>query len=210
MRLPARRLLAALALLLLSPTLLATAATAPREDVRTLVDHTLDAIVADRARIARDPAAARALIRREVLPHIDTRHAARYVLGPHWAGASTAQRRRFTAAFTRQMIRVYAAGLHAYTDRIVDFARGDRPISYINRQWTRDRATVSAIVRNDRGDGRTELNVYLEHLGGEWKVFDVQVAGLSVLATYRAGVQSQLLFMDLDGLIARMEAHNAR
>ncbi|HKJ96075.1 MAG TPA: ABC transporter substrate-binding protein, partial [Gammaproteobacteria bacterium] len=87
------------------------------------MNRTLDAIISERKAIAGDTSAARALIRRQVLPHLDARRAARYVLGTHWAGASPEQRDRFTDAFTRQMVRTYAAVLHEYIDRIVSFAR---------------------------------------------------------------------------------------
>ena len=83
----------------------------PQQLVEQVSTDLLNAIAADRAVLAKDPAKLRAVVDRVLLPNFDADYAARLVLGKHWRTATPEQRQRFIDAFIESMMRQYGKAL---------------------------------------------------------------------------------------------------
>lgn len=170
----------------------------PQAMVERVVAEALARFIRDEERLSRSAIYGRQLIRELALPHTDTGRMARFALGPHWDDATRDQRRRFTRAFTAQMVQTYGAALHQYAAEIADFARtADIEYRLLNKRGKR--ATVRASV------GTVPVDLLMHRHDGPWKVFDIQVAGISILLTYRASLAAQIFLSDLETVIRRLE-----
>ena len=68
--------------------------------------------------------------------------------------------------------------------------------------------TVRSVVRQS-GAEPVVIEYDLERAGASWKVFDVRVAGISLVATYRSAFSEHARNHGVDGLIAMLERRNA-
>ncbi len=188
------------ALLPVTAPALARPSLAP-EEARALVADTtralLAAIDADREGMKQDPERAYAVVRRIVLPHVDLERISRLVLGKYWRRASPAQRRRFTEAFYRLVVRTYATAVLELEVREIQYL----PLR-VHREG--QEVTVRTLVPRSAGTP-VSLNYRLRADAEDWKLVDVTVEGVSLVGTYRASFGSQMRTLGLDGLIRRME-----
>ncbi|MGD8710332.1 MAG: ABC transporter substrate-binding protein [Ectothiorhodospiraceae bacterium] len=193
------------AAVLLLPAVVAAAETDsdPHAIVREVVTDALEQLSNNREAIKQDPGLARALIERKAMPHTDMELMARFVLGRYWRDATPEQRQRFTRAFHAHIVQTYSHALSEYADRIVDFAREAR-IDYRTLRNDNGRALVRAAISTPEID-TVNIDLRMHRQDGVWKVFDVQVAGVSILLSYRANIAGELASEGLDGLIARLE-----
>jgi phospholipid transport system substrate-binding protein len=169
----------------------------PAEFVDSVAHTLLTAIDARRDEYRRDPAELDSLVLRVLLPHFDTKLAARLVLARHWHDASLEQRRRFTDAF-------YHSVLHNYGAELVDFNldrlrvlpyRGDPAATY---------ATVSTLVGRRNGE-QVQVDYSLHRTGQGWKVYDVTISGISYLLSFRDDFGEEIEQKGLNELISRLE-----
>lgn len=204
----ARHLTLAVALILCATAPSLGAADAPPADkpqamVERVVTEALLRFVRDEDRLSRSATYGRRIIRKLVLPHTDTGRMARFALGPYWDDASGDQRRRFTRAFTAHMVQTYGAALQQYAAEIADFAR-TADIEYRLLSKRDERATVRALIPTDTA-GTVAVDLLMHRHDGPWKIFDIQVAGISILLTYRASLVAQVFLSDLETVIRRLE-----
>ncbi len=147
------------------------------------------------------------LIENILLPHLDIITASRMVLGKHWRNANKEQKLRFIHAFRDQLIRFYASTLAEYlSDHKVepDF------ITYLPLRESLDqkRLTVYAEVHPPRGK-KVALSYRMRNTQKGWKIYDVTVAGISVISTYRVSFASEIHQKGLESFIASIEKRNA-
>lgn len=149
------------------------------------------------------------IIVNEVLsPHVDMDGVARMALGKHWATASETQRQRFTHEFTTLLVRYYSISLAEYLDLhqipqdVIEFVPG------------RDRLSLQTSLIHTRihpPHGKAvAVNYCMHQVDGEWKVYDVNVDGISIVSAYRSVFNSELRKHGIDGLIATLSNQNRR
>lgn len=197
-----RRTLPAM-MLLLSLTQPAVAATAEQAEalVRMTTGRMLAVLSAERERLNADPDRIYYLVDEIVLPHFDFQRMSRWVLGKHWRSATRGQRSRFVRQFTILLVRTYASALLAYTDERVE-------ILPVRERGHVTRATVRTEIRRSGGIPiPINYSMYLKN--GLWKVHDVTIDGISLVTNYRSAFGAQIQRISLEGLIRRLEAHNA-
>jgi phospholipid transport system substrate-binding protein len=61
-----------------------------------------------------------------------------------------------------------------------------------------------------QGKPPVRIDYRLHQKEGTWKVYDVIAEGISIVATFRAAVNAEVKKYGIDGLIARLNAKNAR
>lgn len=127
---------------------------------------------------AAEAARARAEVRRVAEGLFDFGEIARRTLSRHWAARSPGERQEFVALFTDLLERVYL-------DR-VELQAGDR-ILYTGELVDGPWATVRSRVLTRRY-GDTALEYRLQLAGGRWRVYDLLVDGVSLVAAYRSEV----------------------
>ncbi len=187
------------ALLLTAATELA-AAEAPMDIVRNTTDQVLDRVQNDREALRQDPAKMFALVSEVIFPHFDFPIMAQWVLGTHWKEADEASRAEFVDQFRKLLVRTYATALLEFSDQA---------ITYPDDTATVKGRTVEVRQEIDQSGSEPILIGYRLHsIGGNWKVFDVAVDGVSLVKTYRASFSSLIKDGGLPGLIAGLSEKN--
>jgi phospholipid transport system substrate-binding protein len=171
-------------------------AIAPDAVMRNISGELLDAL----PRIQSDPKRVHALVQEKLLPHFDAERATRIAVGASWRQASAAQRERLVHEFTTLLVRTYSGALASYGGQRIDF-------SPLRARPGDEEVTVRSLVRQ-AGAEPVVIEYDLERDGSSWKVFDVRVAGMSLVATYRSTFAEHARNHGIDGLIAMLERRN--
>lgn len=150
---------------------------------------------------ARDPQRAHALVEQHISPHVDTELVARLILGRHWRVATQEQRARFIDAFKWMLLRTYSIAVE-------DFSAVN--IRYLPaREQTREGEAEVRTQISHGGGPPVRVNYRMHERDGRWLVFDLSIAGVSMVATYRGTFAAEINRHGLDGLIERMGEHRA-
>ena len=167
--------------------------------VRDTTSNLLAAVQSDQAQIEKDPNHAMMLVSRHVAPHIDMQKSARRVLGRHWKSASKDQRNRFVSQFKVMLLRTYATAV------------ASSPGVDIEYELVRERRKHEAEVRTriPRTSGESVPVYYrLHNRSGDWKLYDVSIAGISLLTTYRSSFGQMIKRDGIDALLDALEKKN--
>lgn len=169
--------------------------------LQEMSDHVLEIIRQDPA-ILDDPIRLRKLADEFVVPNIDFMVLSQWVLGKHWRGANPGQRQVFADEFRELLIRTYLAS-------VTRSGYQDQTISYLPLRNAHDgrKVTVEAHVEPPQGPLVHVLFRMLKRDEG-WKVYDVVIEGVSLVATHRSGFSSIIREQGIDGLIATLEQRN--
>jgi phospholipid transport system substrate-binding protein len=168
--------------------------------VETTANQVLERLRAEPSATSAAPQRLFAIAEEIVLPHFDFARMSQRVLGKHWRDAAPAQRERFVGEFKTLLVRTYATAVADYRNAQVSFAAA--------RELAADTYRVRSTV--NRGDGAPPVVVdYDVRRGdGDWKVFDVAINGVSIVISYRAGFNSDIAKLGIDGLIDQIARHN--
>lgn len=149
-------------------------AAAPTEAVKGTVDEVLLIL---RNKELKDPARAQA--RRESLEKVvgdrfDYQEMSRRALGASWNQLTDQEKQEFVRLFQTLLTNSYADKIESYSGEGVQF---------LNERTERDFAEVRTKVLS----GKTEipLDYRLLNKGGDWRVYDVVVDGVSLVSNYR-------------------------
>jgi len=169
----------------------------PRDTVETAVTRVI-ALLQD----ADDPSAAAAKqqadrrmeIRKIARDLFDFEEVTRRTLSRHWSARSPEERAEFVALFTDLLERSYVNRVEAYA--------GEN-ISYLGEAVDAGFATVRSRVTTQR---RTEIALdYRLHLrDGRWRIYDLQIDGVSFVSTYRSQFDRIIQSESYSALLERM------
>ncbi|MGD9107790.1 MAG: ABC transporter substrate-binding protein [Gammaproteobacteria bacterium] len=158
----------------------------PMTMMRNLSDRMLASLRQNRARLKRNPKYIYTLVKRIIVPHADLPGMSRSVLGrTAWKSANAQQRQAFISAFTNIMISTYASALNAYEDEKIEFfpLRG----GYQGKRRVR---IQSQVIRSDGPP--IPLNYKLALIKNTWKIYDLNVEGVSLLQSFYSQFQAKL------------------
>ena len=184
----------------LLPAAQASAQQAPDALVRDVTNEVLEIVRADKAIQAGDVHRVIELVDAKVLPHFDFRRMTMLAVGRDWRDASPAQQARLTEAFRTLLVRTYSNALTQYRDQTIDF----KPTRFAA---TDKRVQVRTEVRQS-GAKPIGIDYMLEKSDAGWKVFDVIVAGVSLVTNYRSSFTQEIRSGGVDGLIKSLEDKN--
>jgi phospholipid transport system substrate-binding protein len=140
------------------------------------------------------------LINDKVLPHFNFNSMAALAMGQSWNKATPEQKKRVTDEFKTLLVRTYASALAAYSDQKFDF----RPL--------RARPNDTDVTVNVRvlqpGTQPVPIDYSMEKTASGWKVYDVMVGGVSLVANYRTEFNNLVRESGVDGLIKNLSAKN--
>jgi phospholipid transport system substrate-binding protein len=140
------------------------------------------------------------VIEEKVLPHFNFTAMTALALGQNWGKASPEQKKRLTEEFRTLLVRTYASALAAYSDQKFDF----RPL---RAKPTETDVTVNVRVLQPGGQPVT-LDYSMEKTANGWKVYDVMVGGVSLVANYRTEFANVVRTSGVDGLIKDLQTKN--
>ena len=173
----------------------------PDRLVRATTEALFTAIDDNRVAIDEDPARVYALVENIVMPHVDLPRISRWVLGKEWRRATPPQRERFMGEFRVLLVRSYATAVSQNTDVA---------ITYLPVRLKRggEDATVSTRIRT-RSEQPLDITYRLYQAEAGWRLYDVVVAGVSLVATYRSTFRAEIKRVGIDGLIEQLAAKNS-
>jgi len=140
------------------------------------------------------------LIEAKVLPHFNFPAMTALAMGQSWNKASAEQKKRLTEEFRTLLVRTYASALAAYSDQKLEF----RPL--------RAKPTDTDVTVNVRvvqaGAQPVPIDYNMEKTSAGWKVYDVMVGGVSLVANYRTEFNNAVRESGIDGLIKSLQTKN--
>jgi phospholipid transport system substrate-binding protein len=140
------------------------------------------------------------LIEDKVLPHFNFPAMTASAVGRNWDKASNEQKSRLTDEFRTLLVRTYASSLAAYSGQKFDF----RPL---RAKPTDTDVTVNVRVLQS-GSQPVQIDYDMEKRANGWKVWDVRVAGISLVANYRTEFDNLVREGGVDRLIKALHAKN--
>jgi phospholipid transport system substrate-binding protein len=136
----------------------------------------------------------------KVLPHFNFSSMTALALGQNWRAATPEQRKELVDAFRTLLVRTYASALSAFSEQKFDF----RPL---RAKPTDTDVTVQVRVIQP-GQQPVPIDYAMEKTAAGWKVYDVMVGGVSLIANYRTEFAGVVRSSGIDGLIKDLQAKN--
>lgn len=140
------------------------------------------------------------LVDKKVLPHFDFLHMTALALGKDWRKATPQQQQQLTAEFKTLLVRTYSNALTGYKNQKV-----------VYKPFKMNAGETDVLVRTEvlqPGSKAVQLDYSLEKKESGWKVYDVTVAGISLVTNYRDQFAQEVRNGGVDGLIATVAAKN--
>lgn len=140
------------------------------------------------------------LVDKKVLPHFNFQHMTMLAVGRDWKKASPQQQQQLTAEFKTLLVRTYSNALTSYRNQKV-----------VYKPFKMGADETDVLVRTEvlqPGSKAVQLDYSLEKLDSGWKVYDVVVAGISLVTNYRDQFAQEIRSAGVDGLIATVAAKN--
>jgi phospholipid transport system substrate-binding protein len=191
-----------LALILLFTANVSFAAMSPQELVEDTAEKVLTKLKQDRDKIKQDPAYLHGLVDEYVLPHFDFQRMAKWVLGKHWRKANADQRKRFVAEFKTLLVRTYASSLSEFSDQ---------KLVYLSMRGKEAKGNVTVRSEVEQPGGfPIPINYRLHKKGDAWKVYDVTIDDISLIANYRSSFGREIRNAGLDALLKTLSKRNER
>src|SRR5580765_2023942 len=140
------------------------------------------------------------LINEKLLPHFNFVSMSALAMGQSWNKATPDQKKRVTDEFKTLLVRTYASALASYSEQKFDF----RPL---RAKPTDTDVTVNVRVLQP-GAQPVPIDYNMEKTAAGWKVYDVLVAGVSLVANYRTEFANVVRTSGIDGLLKDLQAKN--
>jgi len=170
---------------------------APDELIRKLSDDVLEILRNDEKLRNGDVSNVVNLVEDLVLPHFNFRRMTMLAVGRDWRDASPEQQQRLMDAFYGMLVRTYSNALKQYRDQTI----GVRPL----RMSPSDKTVRVQTEIRQSGAQPVTVDYVLEQSADGWKVFDIVVAGVSLVTNYRGTFSQEIRVGGIDGLINSLE-----
>jgi phospholipid transport system substrate-binding protein len=175
--------------------------TAPDVLVKTVTLEVVDIIQKDKEIQKGDKKKVIALIETKVLPHFNFQTMTSSAVGRNWDKASAVQRARLQEEFKTLLVRTYSSAIAAYSNQKFEF----RPL---RAKPTDTDVTVNVRVMQG-GSQPVTIDYDMEKRPTGWKVWDVRVGGISLVANYRTEFDNLVRERGIDGLLKALQAKNS-
>ena len=140
------------------------------------------------------------VIEAKVLPHFNFASMTALAMGQNWGKANPEQKKRMIEEFRTLLVRTYASALAAYSEQKFDF----RPL----RAKPKDTDVTVNVRVLQPGAQPVTIDYSMEKTANGWKVYDVMVGGVSLVANYRTEFANTVRASGIDGLIKDLQAKN--
>ena len=190
--------------MLLSTLLLAPTTWAIETSPDTLVDNTAQEVLSiirrDKDIQSGNKAKMLDLVETKVLPHFNFTRMTRLAMGKNWRKAAPGQQREIVKQFRTLLVRTYYKALSVYSDHTIKVT----PLKNIG--GNKDVTVKTQLIQNH--GKAVQIDYSMEKTGSSWKVYDVTVAGISLVINYRGSFNSQIRSGGVDGLLKTLTEKN--
>ncbi len=178
----------------------ALAQEAPDALVKRLAEEVIAQIKADKDLQAGNQAKVKQIIETKLVPNFDFTRMTSLAMGRNWRAATPEQQKQLTDQFRTLLVRTYSGALSNYRDNTMDY----KPLR-MNAGDTE--VTVRTEVRRP-GQASVQIDYSMAKTPDGWKAYDVIVAGVSLVTTYRDEFNDTIKSSGIDGLIATLAKKN--
>jgi phospholipid transport system substrate-binding protein len=168
----------------------------PTDQLRSAIDRVLQVLEDPVLKQESQTVARRRAIRAIADEMFDFEETARRAMGQHWRSLTPAQRTEFTELFSDLLERAYISKIELYS--------GEK-IQYTGERVEGDFATVSTRIVTKKGT-EVPIDYRLLKRSAGWRVYDVNIEGVSLVANYRTQFNSIIRTASYDELIKKMRS----
>ena len=181
--------------------MLAAAQETPDALVKRVTDEVLVIIKSDKELQSGNQRKVVELAEQKVLPHFDFERMSRLAVGRGWTQATDAQKAALVKEFRTMLVRTYSSSLTAYRNQTIE-------VKPMKAAATDTDVTVRTAVIQPGGQP-IPIEYAMEKGASGWKVYDVTIAGASLVTTYRGSFADEIQKGGVDGLVKTLATRNA-
>jgi phospholipid transport system substrate-binding protein len=175
---------------------------APDQFIKRLTTDLLDTVKNDAALKTGDVQKLGQLVDQKIMPHLNFQRMTAAAVGPAWRQATPEQRTRLQDEFKALLVRTYAGAVSQVKDQTVAI----KPM----RGGSQD---AEVLVRTEvRGDAEPVAIDYRVEKATDapagWRIYNMNVAGIWLVDTYRTQFGQEINAKGIDGLITALSDRN--
>ena len=140
------------------------------------------------------------LVEVKVLPHFNFHRMTALAMGRDWKKATGEQQEKLSQEFKTLLVRTYSNALTGYKDQTIRY----KP----TKMQSGDTEVVVKTEVVQPGGRPIQLDYSVEKQNEGWKVFDVVVAGVSLVTNYRETFNQEVRANGVDGLLQMLVNKN--
>jgi len=194
------KIFALFATVALMATTAAFAQTGPDEVVKSTATSVTTVLKSDPA-ILGNAAKLKELIESKLLPNFNFARMTQLAMGRNWAKASPEQQTALTKEFQTLLVRTYSGALSNFKNNTIDY----KPLRVAAGETD---VTVKTVINQANGQG-IPIDYSLEKgADGNWKAYDIVVAGVSLVTNYRDEFNTVIRDQSVDALLKQLQAKN--
>jgi phospholipid transport system substrate-binding protein len=174
---------------------------APDALVKTTTEEVLEIVRKDKDIQSGNTKKAIDLVEAKVLPNFNFTRMTQLAMARDWRQATPAQQKTLTDEFHTLLVRTYAKALTEYKNQTVHY----KPFTLKAGETD---VRVRTEIRQSGAGKNIELDYWLEKSPTGWKVYDIEVGGISIVTNYRESFAAEVRNNGIDGLIKSLQAKN--
>jgi phospholipid transport system substrate-binding protein len=174
---------------------------APDALVRNVTSEVLDIVRKDKEIQSGNTRKILDLVEAKVLPNFNFTRMTKLAVGKNWRQASSIQQSQLTDQFRTLLVRTYSKALTEYKSQEIVF----KP--FVMKAGETD-VIVRSEIKQASGGKPIPMDYFLEKDGNTWRVYDIEVSGISLVTTYRDSFASEIRSGGIDALISSLQAKN--
>jgi phospholipid transport system substrate-binding protein len=168
--------------------------------VKAIADDVLAIVKKDKEIQSGDQQKVFALAEEKIMPHFNFEHVCRLVLGKNYAKASKEQQEAFQKEFRTLMLYTYASALSKYRNQTIEYKA--------MKDYPDDKQVVVKTLILQPGGQPIGVDYTLEALNDAWKVYDINIEGVSLVTNYRSQFGNEIRQGSIDSLIQKLADKN--
>ena len=168
--------------------------------IKSVTSDVLDIVRKDKDIQSGNTKKAIELVEAKVLPYFNFTHMTKLALARDWRNTTPAQQKILTDEFHALLVRTYSKALTEYKNQTIDY-----------KPFKMQPGDTDVKVRTEikqPGGKPIQLDYYLEKHEKDWKVYDIEVGGISLILNYRESFANEVRQSGIDGLIQSLQAKN--
>ena len=172
----------------------------PEALAKSVTDEVLAIVRADKDIQSGDRKKVLELVESKIVPHFNFTRMTQLAMGRNWRQASAEQQKALVEQFRALLARTYTAAFTQYRNETVEY----RPM----RMKPGDTDVVVQSFINRPGGQPVAVSYSMEKTGNGWKVYNVQIEGVSLIENYRSTFNAEVQKGGVDGLIRTLSERN--
>ncbi len=173
---------------------------APDVLIKSVSGEVLEIVRADKDIQSGNAKKAAELVEKKIAPNFDFVHMTRLALGRDWRQANAEQQKALANEFQTLLVRTYSKALTEYKNQTIDV----KPL--VLKAGETDVKVRSEIKQP--GAKSIQLDYYLQKNNAGWKIYDIEVAGISLVTNYRESFANEIRNSGIDGLLKSLQTKN--